>query len=115
MLPGLPKEMRDVEIDDREIARVEAIIHSMTPRERTNPRVINGSRRQRIAKGSGTTTAQVNQLLRQFDQMAKMMKKMGPLAGALGRGKKGKKGRRAKGAGPTPPTLPQLPSLPGRG
>jgi len=115
MLPGLPKEMRDVEIDDREIARVEAIIHSMTPRERTNPRVINGSRRQRIAKGSGTTTAQVNQLLRQFDQMAKMMKKMGPLAGALGRGKKGKKGRRAKGAGPAPPTLPQLPSLPGRG
>ncbi len=118
MLPGLPKELRNVEIDDREIARIEAIIHSMTSDERRNPAIVNGSRRQRIAKGSGTTTAHVNQLLKQFDEMSRMMKRFGKLAGGTV-GRKGKKGKKGKGAttrrGPAPhmPQLPNLPTLPG--
>jgi signal recognition particle subunit SRP54 len=97
MLPGLPKELRDAKIDDREIARVEAIIRSMTPRERADPSVINGSRRTRIANGSGTTTADVNQLLTRFREMQKMMRSAGlagALPGARGRGRKAKKGGR---------------------
>ena len=76
MMPGIPKEVRKAEIDERELGRVEAIIRSMTPEERRNPKLINGSRRIRIANGSGTSTAQVNQLLKQFDQMQQMMKGM---------------------------------------
>jgi signal recognition particle subunit SRP54 len=76
MMPGMPKEVRKAEIDDRELARVEAIIQSMTPEERRNPKLINGSRRVRIANGSGTSTMQVNQLLKQFEQMQQMMKGM---------------------------------------
>ncbi|HEX8770747.1 MAG TPA: signal recognition particle protein [Acidimicrobiales bacterium] len=86
MLPGVPKELRKAEIDERELARVEAIIRSMTPEERREPQLLNGSRRLRVAKGSGMTTSDVNQLLKQFKEMQKMMK-------MLGRGKgKGKRG-----------------------
>jgi signal recognition particle subunit SRP54 len=76
MIPGMSKELRDVDVDEQELARVEAIILSMTPRERRLPHVIDGSRRQRIAKGSGTTVQQVNQLLNARKQMQKMMKQM---------------------------------------
>ena len=74
MLPGIPKELKNAEIDDRELGRVEAIIRSMTPEERRDPSLINGSRRLRIANGSGMTTTDVNQLLKQFKEMQKMMK-----------------------------------------
>jgi signal recognition particle subunit SRP54 len=76
MLPGVGRQLKDVEVDDREIARVEAIVRSMTPAERRDPKILNGSRRSRIAKGSGTTTQQVNALIKQFDQMRKMMKQL---------------------------------------
>jgi signal recognition particle subunit SRP54 len=76
MLPGMSQQLRDAEVDDREIARVEAIIQSMTPQERANPKLLNGSRRARIARGSGTTTQQVNALVRQFDEARKMMKQL---------------------------------------
>jgi signal recognition particle subunit SRP54 len=76
MLPGVPKEIKNAEIDDREINRIEAMICSMTPAERENPSVINGSRRVRIAKGSGVTPADVNGLLKQFKTVQQMMKGM---------------------------------------
>jgi signal recognition particle subunit SRP54 len=77
MIPGVPKELKQANIDDRELARVEAIIHSMTPAERREPSMINGSRRLRIANGSGSTTSEVNLLLRQFGEMQRMMNQMG--------------------------------------
>jgi len=78
MLPGMGamKQLKNADVDERELDRVEAIILSMTPRERTNPGMINGSRRKRIAAGSGTKVQQVNQLVKQFDQMRVMMKSM---------------------------------------
>jgi len=80
MLPGIPggagQQLKDLEVDEREIGRAEAIICSMTPEERRNPAIIGGSRRLRIARGSGTTTQQVNSLLKEFDQARKMMKTM---------------------------------------
>ena len=76
MIPGAGKALKDVDIDDDAFKGIEAIIHSMTPKERTEPAIINGSRKKRIAKGSGTSVQQVNQLLKQFDQMSKMMKMM---------------------------------------
>ncbi len=76
MIPGAGKMMKDVDIDDNAFKGIEAIIHSMTPEERTNPSVINASRKKRIGKGSGTSVTQVNQLLKQFNQMSKMMKMM---------------------------------------
>jgi len=76
MIPGAGKALKDVDIDDDAFKGIEAIIHSMTPKERTEPAVINGSRKKRIAAGSGTSVQQVNQLLKQFDQMSKMMKMM---------------------------------------
>ena len=76
MLPGMnAKAMKGLKVDDKEIKHIEAIIYSMTPRERDKPLIINGSRRQRIAKGSGTSVQEVNRLLKQFEQMKKMMKK----------------------------------------
>jgi signal recognition particle subunit SRP54 len=76
MLPGMNnKSLKNVTVDDKEMAKIEAIILSMTPREREKPVLINGSRRLRIAKGSGTSVQHVNRLLKQFDQMKKMMKK----------------------------------------
>jgi signal recognition particle subunit SRP54 len=74
MLPGMPKELKDAEIDDRELARIEAIICSMTPAERRDPSLINGSRRVRIARGSGVTTQDVNGLLKQFKMVQQMMR-----------------------------------------
>jgi signal recognition particle subunit SRP54 len=94
MMPGLPKEVRKAEIDDRELTKVEAIIQSMTPAERQNPTVIKASQRNRIANGSGTTTSDVNQLLKQFKQVQQMMKGFGGMAG--GGKKKGKKGKRPR-------------------
>lgn len=74
MIPGVGKAIKDVEIGDDAFKGIEAIIHSMTPQERANPDIINGSRRQRIAKGSGTSLQDVNRLLKQFDETRKMMK-----------------------------------------
>ena len=76
MIPGAGKMMKDVDIDDDAFKGIEAIIHSMTPEERSNPSVINASRKKRIGKGSGTSVQEVNQLLKQFTQMSKMMKMM---------------------------------------
>lgn len=76
MIPGAGKALKDVEIDDDAFKHVEAIIHSMTPKERSTPAIIDMKRKTRIAKGSGTKIEQVNQLMKQFDQMSKMMKMM---------------------------------------
>ena len=92
MLPGMPKEMKNAEIGDDHVKVTEAIIRSMTPEERRRPEIINGSRRVRIAKGSGTTVPDVNRLVKQFGEMQKMMKQMGGLAGK----KSGKKGKTPK-------------------
>jgi signal recognition particle subunit SRP54 len=108
MLP-VAKEIRNAEIDDREIARVEAIIRSMTPAERRKPELINGSRRTRIAKGSGTTSSEVNNLLKQFKEAQKMLRGM-PGMGMARKGKKAKLGK-----GPKMPVpgggIPGLPPL----
>ncbi|MDR0987890.1 MAG: signal recognition particle protein [Prevotellaceae bacterium] len=74
MLPGVGKQLKNVDIDDDAFKSIEAIIYSMTPAERSNPELLNGSRRARIAKGSGTNIQEVNRLLKQFDQTRKMMK-----------------------------------------
>jgi len=74
MIPGVGKAIKDIDIDDDAFKGIEAIIHSMTKQERANPSIINQSRRQRIAKGSGTTIVEVNRMLKQFEQMRKMMK-----------------------------------------
>ena len=74
MIPGVGKAIKDIDIDDNAFKSIEAIIYSMTPEERSNPAILNGSRRQRIAKGSGTNIQEVNRLLKQFDQTRKMMK-----------------------------------------
>jgi len=100
MLPGVPKELKKAEIDDSEIARIEAIIRSMTPDERREPQIINGSRRLRIANGSGMSTTEVNQLLKQFKEVQKMMK-------MLGKGPKGLRGAKE--------LMSQLPDMAGPG
>ena len=74
MIPGMGKALKDIDIPDDAFKQTEAIIDSMTPAERENPEIINASRRERIAKGSGTQLADVNRLLKQFDQTRKMMK-----------------------------------------
>ncbi|HEV3140494.1 MAG TPA: signal recognition particle protein, partial [Vicinamibacterales bacterium] len=78
-------------IDDKQLTRVEAIISSMTPEERRKQHIINGSRRKRIAKGSGTSVEEVNRLLKQFVQMQKMLKQLGGMAGLAGGGKKARR------------------------
>lgn len=90
MLPGMPGggRLSEVEVQDEDIAKIEAIIRSMTPQERNDPRIINGSRRRRIALGSGVMVRDVNDLIKQFDQARKMMKQMTK----MGMGGKGKKG-----------------------
>lgn len=93
MLPGMGKALKDVNIDNDSFKGVEAMIRSMTPQERHNPEVINGSRRQRIATGSGTTVLEVNRLLKQFDDMRRMMGRMTAARNSAPSGK-GKKGRR---------------------
>jgi signal recognition particle subunit SRP54 len=77
MIPGVGKAMKNLDIPDDAFKGIEAIIRSMTPTERNTPSVINGSRRQRIAAGSGTNVAEVNKLMKQFDETRKMMKMMG--------------------------------------
>ena len=74
MIPGMGKAIKDIDIDDSVLKNIEAIIYSMTPKERSNPKIINQSRRMRIAKGSGTTLQDVSRLMKQFDQMRSMMK-----------------------------------------
>ena len=74
MIPGVGKAIKDIDIDDNAFKGIEAIINSMTPKARTHPEIINQSRRNRIAKGSGTTIQDVNRLMKQFDNMRKMMK-----------------------------------------
>ena len=76
MIPGAGKALKDVEIEDDAFKHIEAIIQSMTPVERSKPSLIDVKRKNRIAKGSGTKIEQVNQLMKQFDQMSKMMKMM---------------------------------------
>ena len=88
MIPGVGKAIKDIDVDDDAFKSIEAIIQSMTPRERTHPEILNSSRRQRIAKGSGTNIQEVNRLIKQFDQMRKMMKmmtgsKMGQMMGKM--------------------------------
>jgi signal recognition particle subunit SRP54 len=87
LMPGMSKEVRAAadQIDDREVNRVEAIVRSMTPAERSEPAMVDGSRRLRIARGSGTSTQDVNQLLKQFKEMQKMMRGAGGPAGGMGR------------------------------
>jgi signal recognition particle subunit SRP54 len=91
LLPGMSRDMREAagQIDDREIDKVEAIIRSMTPKERATPTIIDGPRRVRIARGSGNSTQDVNALLRQFREMQKMMKGMGGMAAAAAGGMPG--------------------------
>jgi signal recognition particle subunit SRP54 len=93
MLPGMGnlKALAENKPDDKQIARVEAIINSMTPEERRKQHIINGSRRKRIAKGSGTSVEDVNRLLKQFVQMQKMLKSLGGMAGLAGGGKKARR------------------------
>lgn len=81
MIPGMGKAIKDVDLDDDSFKPVEAIIRSMTPVERENPNIINGSRRKRIANGSGTSVQEVNNLLKQFGDMRKMMKTMNKMGG----------------------------------
>lgn len=81
MLPGVGKMMKNVEVDDDAFKPIEAIIKSMTPKERANPDIIDGGRRKRISKGSGTSIQQVNNLMKQFSEMRKMMKKMNKMSG----------------------------------
>ncbi|GAA4428353.1 signal recognition particle protein [Pontibacter saemangeumensis] len=84
MIPGVGKALKDVEIDEGAFKPIEAIIKSMTPAERENPDMISGSRRQRIAKGSGTDITQVNNLMKQFNDMRKMMRSMNKMSGKRG-------------------------------
>ncbi|HNJ98354.1 MAG TPA: hypothetical protein PLV13_09530 [Ilumatobacteraceae bacterium] len=117
MMPGMPKELKDAKIGDDQLKPVEAIINSMTPLERRKPELINGSRRTRIANGSGTTVGDVNRLVKQFSEMQKMMKKMGATMRPA-KGKKGKKGGRVMGPPGggfpgLPGGFPGMPGMPG--
>ena len=85
MIPGMGRKLKDVEIDESAIGRTEAIIYSMTKKERSNPDIINLSRRKRIAAGAGVDISEVNALIKQFEQMKKMMKQM---SGMMGKGGK---------------------------
>jgi len=117
LMPGVPKELKQAEIDEGQLSRVEAIVRSMTPGERANPTIVDGSRRSRIALGSGTEPGEVSQLIKQFREMQKMMRRMPGAAAAArlggkagGKGRKGGKGRSArKGGGRVTPrgTQPQ--------
>ena len=103
MIPGMPKELKGAQIEDEQIARVEAIIRSMTPGERANVDLIDGSRRARIAKGSGSDPGEVAQLVKQFKEMQKMMKRIPGMSGTKkGRGAR----RRARRAAASPPRRP---------
>lgn len=109
MIPGVGKAIRDVDIDDNAFKGIEAIIQSMTPKERTNPELLNNSRRQRIAKGSGTNIQEVNRLIKQFDQTRKMMKMVtgSKMAGMMSRMKNMPNMKDMAGM----PNLPDIPKL----
>ena len=109
MMPGMPKELKGAQIGDDQLKPVEAIIRSMTLLERRKPEVINGSRRTRIANGSGTSVGDVNRLVKQFSEMQKMMKKMGGMAMGGKKGGKGKKGRGLPGMAGMPGMPPGMP------
>ena len=109
-LPGGDKAMASGQVDEGAFDRIETIIFSMTKHEREHPEVLNGSRRARIAAGSGTTVQEVNQVMKQFNEVKKMMKKAMPAAEALQSGKRGKKGKKGKGKG----RMPRL-GIPGMG
>ncbi len=100
MMPGVPKEVRDVEIEDHHVNRLEAIIRSMTPAERADPKIIDASRRARIADGSGMKQQDVTALVTQFSEMKKMMAKLGVTPKAKSK-RKGKKNKRKRGGGRT--------------
>jgi signal recognition particle subunit SRP54 len=93
MLPGVGKKIKNMEIDDKQLVYAEAMIKSMTLKERDNPSIINGSRKLRIAKGSGCQVQDVNRLLKQHEQMRKMLKQMNIMPDSA-KGKKGKKGKK---------------------
>lgn len=95
MIPGMNK-VKNLNVDEKQITRVEAIIQSMTPAEKQNPLIINAKRRARIAAGSGTTVSDVNRMLKQFEDMKKMMKQMTNMQKGKGKGKKGKSGKAGK-------------------
>jgi signal recognition particle subunit SRP54 len=82
MIPGMGKAIKDIDLDDDSFKPIEAMIHSMTPYERANPEVLNGSRKKRIAQGSGTSVQEINNLLKQFNGMRKMMRTMNKMSGS---------------------------------
>jgi signal recognition particle subunit SRP54 len=102
MLPGVPKDFRNAKIDDKDVGRIEAIIKSMTPEERRGGTLIDGSRRLRIANGSGTSTAEVNNLLKQFKEMQKMMRSLGPMSRVVSGAKRKPNKNKPKGGRFTP-------------
>ncbi len=81
MIPGIGAQMKNIKVDEKQFKRIEAIINSMTPEERRNPRIINMSRKKRIAKGSGTSVSEVNKVLKRYEEMRKMMRKLKGMAG----------------------------------
>ncbi|HEY3265898.1 MAG TPA: signal recognition particle protein [Armatimonadota bacterium] len=92
MLPGMSAQMKDVQVDEKQLVRIEAIIQSMTKKERRNPDLLNGSRKRRIAMGSGSSVEEVNRLLKQFEQMRQMIKGFAGMEKQLkGKGKRGRK------------------------
>ncbi len=124
LMPGVGKELKDVDVDERELDRVEAVILSMTKEERVNPDIMNASRRQRVAAGSGRPLIEVNNLLKQFGEMQKMMKSMGPgmaaaMKGGGGRLKQARAISKAVKSGDVDPEqlralgMPNIPGLPG--
>ena len=121
MLPGMG-QMKEAlaQVDDKDLDRIAAIIRSMTPQERHTPKILNGSRRLRIAKGSGVTVTEVNSLVDRFYEAQKMMKSMGGMAGLPGMGRKakraqqGKKGKKGKGPGRAGGGPSARPTLPGQ-
>jgi len=117
MMPGMPKELRNAQIEDKELNRVEAIIRSMTPQERAFPELIDGSRRARIAAGSGTDVGQVSQLVKQFLEMQKMIKSMPGMGNRMAKRKKKKAkkggGRVTPKGGTTAPASKPSFTLPG--
>jgi signal recognition particle subunit SRP54 len=129
MLPGAGQMKEQLaEVDDKQLDRLQAIIRGMTPAERADPKIINASRRQRIARGSGVSVSEVNQLVDRFFEARKMMQQMAGRFGLSGlgpgrRGRKGKKGKKGRAKGPTQPKMrgglpggfPGLPGGPGAG
>jgi signal recognition particle subunit SRP54 len=119
MMPGVPKELKNVQIEDKQLARVEAIIYSMTPAERAEPDLVDASRRTRIARGSGTDANEVTALIKQFKDMQRMMKSMGGFGTKRLKSKKKDKNRKGggrvtpKGAAKVPKAPLSLPGLDG--